>query len=116
MNDSIIEHEQQCKDAVIDILNEHILIPDRIMHLVEKYNELYEEVQYRQEAEIGNFFHLYMKLCEFYGLTIKRGSAKKALDEYSQICHLNNGNILKWLVKYEDDGLYLRETVKKNQA
>ena len=41
MNDSIIEHEQQCKDAVIEILSEHILIPDRIVYLIEKYNELY---------------------------------------------------------------------------
>jgi len=115
LNKFNIEHEHQCKDAVNDILSEQILSPTRIMHLVEKYNELYEDVQYRQEGEIGNFFHLYMKLCEFYGLTIKRGSAKKALDEYSQICHLSNGNILKWLVKYEDDGLYLRETVKKTK-
>ena len=46
-----IEHEQQCKDAVNDILSEHILIPDRIMHLVEKYNELYEDVQYIQERQ-----------------------------------------------------------------
>ena len=73
MNDAIIEHEQQCKDAVDDILSEHILIPDRIVYLVEKHNELYETVQYRQEGEIGNFFHLYIKVCEFYGLTIKRG-------------------------------------------
>jgi hypothetical protein len=115
MNDFNIENEQQCKDAVNDILSENILSPTRILHLVEKYNELYEDVQYRQEGEMGNFFHLYMKLCEFYGLTIKRASAKKALDEYSQICHLSNGNILKWLVKYEDDGLYLRETVKKTK-
>ena len=115
MNDYIKEHEQQCKDAVNDILSEDVLTPNRIVYLVEIFNELYEAVQYRPEREIENFFQLYIRLCDFYGLANKIESAKNALIDFGKIHHLSSGKIIKWLLKYEDDGLYVREAVKKTK-
>jgi hypothetical protein len=56
-----------------------------------------------------------MKLCELDGLIKKTENAKIALNEFSQMYHLSSENIIKWLVKHEDDGLYIRENIKNTE-
>ena len=113
--ENINKDEVLCQVAVADILSENVLKLDRIEYLVNKHNQLYENAKYIPSGAISDFFYLYMKLCEFYGLGKKIESANIALNEFSQIHHLSNGNIIKWLVKHEDDGLYVRETVKNTK-
>ena len=103
--ENVNSDEFLCIDAVADIISIRQLKPDRIEHLVKKHNELYENTKSISPAQ-SDFFFLYMKLCELDGLIKKTESAKIALNEFSQIYHLSSGNIIKWLVKHEDDGLY----------
>jgi hypothetical protein len=109
------QDEQLCKVAVQDILSIKLLNPERIIHLVKLHNELYENAKYAPYGPIGDFYLLYIKLCDFNGLANKIMLAKKALNEFSEIHHLSSGNIIKWLVKYEDEGLYVRETLKRTK-
>ena len=109
------QDEQLCKVAVQDILSIKLLNPERIIHLVKLHNELYENATYAPYGPIGDFYLLYIKLCDFSGLANKIMLAKKALNEFSEIHHLSSGNIIKWLVKYEDEGLYVRETLKRTK-
>ena len=112
--ENVNNDEFLCIDAVADIISIRPLKPDRIEHLVKKHNELYENTKSISPAQ-SDFFFLYMKLCELDGLSKKTESAKIALNEFNQIHHLSSGNIIKWLVKHEDDGLYIRETIKNTE-
>ena len=114
MMENLNNDEFLCIDAVADIISIRPLKPDRIEHLVKKHNELYENTKSISPAQ-SDFFFLYMKLCELDGLSKKTESAKIALNEFNQIHHLSSGNIIKWLVKHEDDGLYIRETIKNTE-
>ena len=110
-NDNIND-AQLCSSAVNDILSIKILSTERIQLLIKTYNELYEMANYEPYGPIGDFFLLYIKLSDFNGLAKKSEVVKNALDEFSQIQHMSTGNIIKWLVKYEDEGLYVREKLK----
>jgi tetratricopeptide (TPR) repeat protein len=112
--ENVNNDEALCIDALADIISVRPLKPDRIKHLVKKHNELYENTKSISPAQ-NDFFFLYMKLCELDGLIKKTESAKIALNEFSQIYHLSTGNIIKWLVKHEEDGLYIRENVKNTK-
>lgn len=61
------QDELLCKDAVQDILSVKILNLERIIHLVKLHNELYENAKYAPHGPIGDFFLLYIKLCDFSG-------------------------------------------------
>ena len=113
--ENVNNDEALCKEAVGDILSVTILNPDRISYLVKTHTELYDKVEYVPHGSISDFFYLYLTLCEFNGIVKKIEVTKIALNEFSQIHHLSSGNIIKWLVKHEDDGLYIREAVKKTK-
>lgn len=110
------QEEQICIDAVKDILSFKLLDPERIGYIIKTYNALYENTNYEPYGPIGDFFLLYIKLCDFQGLAKSIDTAKNALTEFSAIHHLSAGNLIKWLVKYEDDGLYSREKVKNTKV
>lgn len=110
------QEEQLCRAAVDDILSIKLLDPERISYIIKTYNKLYENTNYKPYGPIGDFFLLYIKLCDFEGLAKRIEVTKNALTEFSAIHHLSTGNLIKWLVKYEDDGLYSREKVKNTKV
>jgi hypothetical protein len=110
------QEEKLCSDAVLDILSVKLLGPERISYVIKTYNELYENTNYEPYGPIGDFFLLYIKLCDFYSLVKRSEVVKNALEEFNQINHLSTGNIIKWLVKYEDEGLYIRNTVSRTKV
>jgi hypothetical protein len=107
MNSLIKEHEQQCEEAVNDILSVNILNVDRIDSVSKKYIDLYNEVNYTPKGEVGRFFDLFLPLIDLSGFIRKLDVVNSALDEYNSISELTDDRLIKWLVKYEDDGLYL---------
>jgi hypothetical protein len=110
------QEEQLCRDAVQDILSIKLLSPERISYVIKTFNALYENTNYAPYGPVGDFFLLYIKLSDFHGLAERIEIAKNALTGFSSIHHLSAGNLIKWLVKFEDDGLYSREKVKNTKV
>lgn len=101
------QDEILCKDAVIDILCFKLLSTERIEHLYKTYIDLYNDVNYTPRGEIGRFFDLYLRILDLSGYTRHKDTVVKALYEFNQINDPKDENIIKWLLKYEDEGLYV---------
>ena len=99
--------ELKCKNAVIEIISNKLLYTNKIEELSKKYIDLYNEVDYKSSGEIGRFFDLFLPLLDLSGFIQKLDIVKSALDEFNNISELTDYHLIKWLVKYEDDGLYL---------
>ncbi len=107
MNDFINEQDQLCTNAIDDILSIQIIEPTRIEQLIEKYNEIYKINQFSLEKNKSELSKLYILLSDLKKYYDKLDLAKEALYEYNNIAELNELNVIKWLLKFEDLGSFL---------
>ena len=111
MNDFIKEQDRLCAEAVKEILSIKIIDQDRISHLLEQYFELYKINQFTLDKDKVVFTRLYFYLSDLKKYLDKLESAIDALTEYNKIKENTEINIISWLIKFEDLGVYLRSII-----
>ena len=88
-----------------------IIDQDRISHLLEQYFELYKINQFTLDKDKVVFTRLYFYLSDLKKYLDKLESAIDALTEYNKIKENTEINIISWLIKFEDLGVYLRSII-----